>query len=74
MIWLPISVLILMWIAFGAWSFVFWWTHDHDFSTNEMGLLASAALFGPLAFVIGWFIHGGDGRILIARRPRRTGA
>jgi len=51
-------VLALWWVS-GCASFVRWWTTEFDFVFARDGFVcALAGTVGPLAYLIGWRIHG----------------
>lgn len=57
----------------GAGGFLFWWTKDYDFGTEEIPLCIVGSLTGPLSWFLGWIIHGNSldtdtCKILIRRR------
>lgn len=56
---LVLAVGVVLWTLVGFHSFKFWWTHDHELWRAPFSLVAAASLMGPLAFLIGWCIHGG---------------
>jgi hypothetical protein len=45
------------WHQAGKRSFIYWWTRDWDYTTQEKGLAFSIGFFGPIAFLMGWSIH-----------------
>ena len=54
-----IIILALIHFLTGFYSFVYWWTKDHDFTTDDIWFaLLFGSLFGPLSFIVGWSIHG----------------
>lgn len=50
-------ICLAAWLAFGALSFVFWWTTCHKYEATEIPLTVMAAIMGPLSWWAGWFIH-----------------
>jgi hypothetical protein len=65
-----IAVSVFVWWAIGAASFVFWWTKQYDFRSEEIGLMCAAGLLGPFAFIAGWSIHG-NWKVIIRRRGEK---
>lgn len=51
-------VLITIWWYSGYWSFKYWYTHDWYFTTRVIPLACFAGTIGPLAFCLGYLIHG----------------
>lgn len=47
-----------LWTVIGTASGIYWWTKDHDLTTEQLFLLLLWALLGPIAFYAGWSIHG----------------
>lgn len=69
-----IIILVVSWLLIGFCSFVYWWTKDHDFTTNDLWFAFFVSLFGPISFVVGWTIHGKlftPHKIIIKRRVER---
>lgn len=55
------TILILCctaWWIIGAASFIFWWTKEFDFETEDILMAFGVGFIGPLAFIVGWIIHG----------------
>lgn len=63
-------LLCILWYISGVASFVYWWTKDYDFSASEILLAALSGGYGPIAFIIGYTIHGTntDKKVLLKRR------
>lgn len=53
-----IIAFVILWFYSGYKSFVYWWTKDFDFTTNDIGTAIFAGLVGPLAYLMGMNIHG----------------
>jgi hypothetical protein len=51
-------LVVLAWFALGAGGFVFWWTRDWDLTVAEVPLMLLVGFAGPIAWVIGWILHG----------------
>jgi len=60
-------VLIIIWLLVGALSFIYWWTKDYDFTTNEILLLILSSTLGPIAYFV-MNIHMGKEKTLIKKR------
>jgi len=65
-----IVLYVVLWIAIGMASFIYWWTRDYDFTTADLFPFVFAALMGPISFPVGAMIHGGgsNGSAIIKRR------
>ncbi len=63
--YLIIILLSILWFFIGIVSFLFWWTKDQDFTSNLIPFALMVGIMGPLAFYVGFMIHGNDGRVLI---------
>jgi len=50
--------IFLAWYLIGISGFVFWWTHDYDFTLNDVPLAMAAGIIGPVSFLAGYKIHG----------------
>lgn len=48
----------LLWYLSGVWGFVWWWTHEYDLTLDEIWFMLIVGLYGPVAWVMGWSIHG----------------
>jgi hypothetical protein len=52
-----VFLMVLWWVA-GTASFIYWWTSELDLTVGAgMGSLVVGFL-GPVAFFMGWLIHG----------------
>lgn len=60
--------LALIWYFVGVVSFIYWWTSEHDFTTAEVFLAGMAGVCGPLAFLIGYFVHGNSPKFILKRK------
>lgn len=58
MTYLIVSLILVLWYTTGVIGFVFWWTTDYDFTSEQLGMAFGCGLTGPFAWVIGWGIHG----------------
>lgn len=64
----------ILWYFMGVTSFIYWWSKDFDFTTNQLGLALLVGFIGPFAFPMGYFIHNASydkdikKRILINKR------
>ena len=47
-----------VWYLSGTASFVYWWTNNYNFTTSELLPAAIISVSGPIAFPIGWMVHG----------------
>jgi hypothetical protein len=65
-------VLVVLWLASGAGSFIYWWTRQYDLTMNDVPLLVINALNGPFAFLVGWILHPSDKppTVLIRKRGK----
>jgi hypothetical protein len=54
----------------GATGFIFWWTKDFDFKTENIIASVFYSIAGPTTWIMGYFIHGnkGDSKVLIRKR------
>ena len=71
MIALYITLAIFTWYTIGYQSFVYWWTKDFDFTKTELPLAIYTGFLGPIAFFMGWCLHGepkSKGRVI---KPKR---
>ena len=54
-----LALILVAWVLSGLGSFVYWWTTEHDLTLSGlMGFLLFGVLVGPLAYIIGWVVHG----------------
>ena len=67
---IPLILLIVLWYASGFFSFVYWWTRKHDFSSGEIWLACFIGLIGPFAYPLGWYIHTDDrpSKVIVKKR------
>lgn len=59
-----------LWYLSGIASFIYWWTKDSDFTADKIPLVLFVGIVGPLAFLLGWAIHGELGMTIIKRRSK----
>ena len=53
-----LAAAIILWLAVGFASFVFWWTRLFDFTVKELGVALFSSLLGPFNFYAGWCVFG----------------
>ena len=47
-----------MWLILGWFGFVYWWTKDYDFTSNEVYIALAASITGPIAWILGFpYVH-----------------
>ena len=52
-------LIMLLWTALGTVSFIFWWKKDFDLRVSDVLIgTVFGSILGPLAFIVGYFIHG----------------
>lgn len=61
---------VILWLAIGAASFVWFWRQDHDFTVTELPLMFGASLFGPVTvFLLSMlFIMDKHGKVVLFRK------
>jgi high-affinity Fe2+/Pb2+ permease len=66
---LAVVLAVLAWWTVGVAGYVFWWTREHDLQSDDLavGLFIGLAL-GPLAWLVGWHVHGSHNRRTLMRR------
>ena len=55
---LIIFAIFAIWYLFGVFSFGYWWTTQHNIEIGTLFIAIFAGLLGPIAFVLGYAIHG----------------
>lgn len=55
-----IALFVFLWLVTGFASFAYWWTKDDDLTTSDLVAAICGTLMGPIAFLGGWCIHGGN--------------
>jgi hypothetical protein len=68
------TLLLLIWLALGVASFIYWWTTEFDFTTQEIVVALIMSVGGPVTFAIGYLVHAGNrgtSKILIQQRSRK---
>lgn len=63
-------VACVIWYISGVASFIYFWTTDHDFTSNEVGLALCIGILGPIAIMVGREIHGKGTNVIISKRDR----
>ena len=68
--WMFVIGFVLVWWMIGVAGFLFWWTKEFSFNSDEIGIAILVGFIGPLAWVIGVFTHHGPSkpRVLIKKR------
>lgn len=59
---------LIMWYVIGVVGFLFWWTIENDFTTDDVPVAAAAGLIGPFAWFVGFNIHGKQSTIFKKRK------
>lgn len=59
---------LIGWWIVGMSSFIYWWTKDYDLDINAAGGALIIGVAGPIAFFIGWLVHGDTDKVLIKKR------
>lgn len=52
-------LIFVAWWYVGYRGFVYWWTADFDYTTDQRITAWAAGLIGPLSWALGCVIHGG---------------
>ena len=66
-----LAIGFLVWLLTGAASCIFWWTKEFDLEVGDLLIVLMMAFVGPLAFFIGWMVHGDslfDEKVIIRKR------
>lgn len=53
-----IVFLLVLWWVTGSASFIYWWASSLDLTLVNGFLSVLVGIFGPIAFFMGWLIHG----------------
>jgi len=66
----------ILWYMIGMRGFIFWWRSELDLTGYSLPTMTVAACLGPLAWIVGYFIHGrssepGSDRIFFKRRTKK---
>lgn len=65
-----IVILATLWCLVGTAGFVYWWTAEYDLTVATTFFAVLLGILGPLAWIVGWGIHGdrGEDRVVIHKR------
>lgn len=67
-----IYIIVFLWCLIGNLCYIYWWTKDNNFRVEDIKYSLGIGLTGPIAFLIGWLIHGEElldkRKILIKKR------
>lgn len=64
-----VLILIAAWMICGAAGFIHWWRADWPLTTCELPMVFIGALMGPVAWLVGYAIHGkSQCRTILPRR------
>jgi hypothetical protein len=66
--WIEILFWVILWYVVGFVSFIYWWTTENDYTTSQIPISICVGFMGPIAFIIGWSIHGGPGTTIFKRK------
>lgn len=66
-----IIALMIIWFLSGAFSYIYWWTTEYDFTTSEIPVVIIMGFTGILAFGIGWMVQGKKRRAKILIKQRQ---
>ena len=47
-------ILFVLWLVCGVAGFIYWWTKEHDFTSDDILFALIAAILGPVAWLEGW--------------------
>lgn len=60
------------WYLTGVSGFLFWYTSEYDFTSEDVLLAVAVGLIGPISWVAGWLIHGGtEARVILRKRAKK---
>lgn len=65
-----IALCVIAWYVSGVLSFIYWWTRDFDFTSNDVAMALSIGVFGPITFIYGWGIHHKSADKVILRKRK----
>lgn len=65
-----IYILVILWLAIGSSGFIYWWTKDHDLTSDVLGVAIACSIIGPISWIMGYAIHGKHKNVLIKRRKK----
>jgi len=61
--------IVLIWGIIGVGSFIYWWTQEYNLTTDETPEILACFCIGPIAYVLGRFIHSKSiPKVLMKRR------
>ena len=70
---LLITVLAICWYVSGICSFIYWWTKEYDFRSDDISTALFVGIIGILAWLVGWFILGSNSnnyKVIIKKREK----
>lgn len=67
-----IVLIAILWIAFGLWGFIYWWTTEYDLDISNLIFGIIISVIGPGTWLMGWIVHSPEhkSRVLIKKRNR----
>lgn len=64
-------LLIILWVLSGWAGFIYWWTKEFPFTTEEIIVMLLQSAAGPLAWVFGWLLMGNTSdKIIFNKRSK----
>jgi hypothetical protein len=52
------TILIVLWLVSGTSGFIYWWTKEFDFTSEQLFVSVFVSILGPVSWFVGWSIHG----------------
>lgn len=62
-------IYVIIWLVLGMSGFIFWYGKENDITTVDLVVALSISTVGPLAWLIGFIIHG-KGIVIIKKRNK----
>ena len=57
------------WYLTGVSGFLYWYTSEYDFTSEEVLLAVTVGIIGPISWVAGWLIHGEkEAKVILRKR------
>jgi hypothetical protein len=64
-------ILIVLWLVSGISGFIYWWTEEFDFTSEELSEACLVSILGPFSWFVGRSIHGkGSAKVYIKKRGK----
>jgi hypothetical protein len=63
-----VELFLFFWWMCGIFSYIHWWTNEYDLDVGTLGFSFIIGIIGPLAYIIGYFIHSDTSNTILIKK------